>query len=66
MVNEIQAAAPSMAFSFLKINEFILEGAYYKALKETRTLIKHEQEMIENVTTPKPHPQPQGKVANVE
>ncbi len=49
MIREIQDAAPTTAFFFLKINEMILEGSYYKALKEARELMKHEEELIENV-----------------
>lgn len=49
LIREIQDAAPTTTFFFLKINEMILEGAYYKALKETRELVKHEQELIDNV-----------------
>lgn len=49
MVREIQDAAPSATFFFLKINETILEGSYYKALKEARELLKHEEELIANV-----------------
>lgn len=49
LIREIQDAAPTTTFFFLKINEMILEGSYYKALKEARELVKHEQELIENV-----------------
>lgn len=48
-IGEIQQAAPTTTFFFLKINEMILNGSYYKAMKEARELIKHEQELIENV-----------------
>jgi flagellar protein FlbT len=48
-VREIQDAAPTTTFFFLKINEMILEGSYYKALKEARELLKHEEELIANV-----------------
>ena len=50
MVKEIQNAAPRTAFMFLNINERILEGAYYKALKEAKELIKFEEELIKNAT----------------
>ncbi len=46
MIKEIQEAAPSTALRFMAINDKILEGAYYKALKESRELIKYEQELI--------------------
>ncbi|MCB9978314.1 MAG: flagellar biosynthesis repressor FlbT [Rhodospirillales bacterium] len=49
MLREIQEAAPSTAFFFLKINEKIIEGSYYKALKEARDLIDHERELMEHV-----------------
>lgn len=49
LIREIQDAAPTTAFFFLKINEAILSGSYYKALKETRELLAHEQELLENV-----------------
>jgi len=49
LVREIQDAAPTTTFFFLKINEMILSGHYYKALKESRELMKHEEELIKNV-----------------
>lgn len=49
LIRDIQDAAPTTTFFFLKINEMILEGSYYKALKEARELVKHEQELMENV-----------------
>lgn len=45
-VQDIQKAAPSTTVFFRKINEMIKEGAYYKALKAARQLIKHEEELI--------------------
>lgn len=48
MIKEIQEAAPSTALRFMAINDKILDGAYYKALKEARDLIKYEQELISN------------------
>jgi flagellar protein FlbT len=53
LIREIQTAAPSTAFFFMKINEMILDGSYYKAMKEAKELIKHEQELIANVTRKK-------------
>lgn len=50
MIREIQAAAPTTSLFFMKINDMILEGSYYKALKESRELMKHEEELIANVT----------------
>lgn len=49
-INAIQKAAPSSAFFFLKINDFILNGQLYKALKETRNLIEHEKELMANAS----------------
>ncbi len=48
LVRDIQAAAPSTTFFFLKIGEKIIEGTYYKAMKEARELIDHERELLEN------------------
>jgi flagellar biosynthesis repressor protein FlbT len=46
MIKEIQAAAPSTALKFMAINDKILEGSYYKALREAKELIKYEEELI--------------------
>lgn len=48
-IRDIQNAAPSTTTFFMVINDHILNGNYYKALKEARNLIEHEQEMIKNV-----------------
>jgi flagellar protein FlbT len=48
-IKEIQHAAPKFSFVFLSINEKIIEGNYYKAMKEARELIKLEKELIEHV-----------------
>lgn len=48
-IHDIQNAAPSTATFFMVINDHILQGHYYKALKEARNLIAHEQELIANV-----------------
>ena len=50
MVKEIQHASPSCSFFFMQINEKIIEGHYYKALKLAKDLIDHERELIENAT----------------
>ena len=47
-IREIQDAAPSMALRFADISQFILEGAYYKALKNTKKLIQYEKELMDN------------------
>lgn len=49
LIREIQDAAPTTTFFFLKINEMILEGSYYKAMKEAKELLSHEHELISNV-----------------
>jgi flagellar protein FlbT len=49
MVRDIQAAAPSTALFFAKINEHLLKDEYYKALKEARHLMEYEKEIIANV-----------------
>jgi flagellar protein FlbT len=46
MIKEIQAAAPSTALKFMAINDKILDGSYYKALKEAKELIKYEQDLV--------------------
>lgn len=50
LVREIQHAAPSTSFMFLIINEKIIEGAYYKAMKEAKELIKLEEELLRNAS----------------
>lgn len=49
LIREIQDAAPTTTFFFLTINELILEGSYYKAMKNARDLMSHEEELIERV-----------------
>ena len=46
MIKEIQDAAPSTSLRFMAINDKILDGSYYKALKEAKDLIKYEEELI--------------------
>ena len=48
-VKEVQAAAPSTATMFMKINDYILGDQYYKALKEARHLIEYEAQLLSNV-----------------
>lgn len=43
LCQQIQKTAPDTAPYFKKINELIESGSYYKALKETKNLIKFEQ-----------------------
>ena len=47
-IREIQAAAPTTSVFFASINEKILSGQYYQAMKETRELMKYEQELIDH------------------
>jgi flagellar protein FlbT len=48
LVRQIQEASPGTAPYFVRINEMIKGGAYYKALKETKNLIEYEQELFSN------------------
>ena len=48
MARDIQHAAPTTSFMFMIINEKIMDGHYYKALKESKELIKLEQELVGN------------------
>ncbi|PCI99713.1 MAG: flagellar biosynthesis repressor FlbT [Alphaproteobacteria bacterium] len=48
-VNEVQTASPTSSIFFMQINEKIMDGAYYKAMKLTKQLIEHERELLENV-----------------
>lgn len=52
MIREVQSAAPSTALFFATINEKILSGSYYLAMKEARELIKYEDELIGNAKAP--------------
>jgi flagellar protein FlbT len=46
MIMDIQEAAPSTAFFFREINEHLLEGDYYRALKVASSLIEYEKELL--------------------
>ena len=48
IIKDVQAAAPSMMTYIDEINNLILTGAYYKALKHAKKLIEYEKELIEN------------------
>lgn len=48
LVKEVQKASPTSAFFFMQINDEILNGAYYKALKLSKQLIDHERELLDN------------------
>ncbi|CDP51937.1 flagellar biosynthesis repressor FlbT [Paradevosia shaoguanensis] len=47
LVNDIVAAAPSMTPLVDQINNEILTGALYKALKSAKKLIEYEQELLD-------------------
>ena len=51
LVKMIQDAAPSTALFFMKINGQLIQGHYYKALREARDLIAHEDELIASATS---------------
>ncbi|MFN8830271.1 MAG: flagellar biosynthesis repressor FlbT [Labrys sp. (in: a-proteobacteria)] len=48
LVKDILEAAPSMAPWIERINNKILTGSLYKAMKEARSLIEYEQELIDH------------------
>lgn len=48
-ISQIQDAAPSTSLYFMKINDFIMNEQYYKALKEARNLIDYEKELLGHV-----------------
>lgn len=48
LVHEIQRASPSSTIFFMQINEFIIQGVYYRALKVARQLIAHETELLDS------------------
>lgn len=50
MVREVQSASPSSSIFFMQINEEIISGMYYKALKLSKQLIEHERELLEHAT----------------
>lgn len=52
LVKDVQAASPSSAFFFMQINEQIIGGNYYKALKLAGQLIEHETELLDAASQP--------------
>lgn len=50
MVQEVQHAVPRTAMAFMEINDRIMEGHYYKAMKQARDLIDFEKELLTNAT----------------
>lgn len=48
IINDLQAAAPSTMIYLDEINNLILSGSYYKALKSAKKLISYEEELLNN------------------
>ena len=48
LINDLVTAAPSMTAYVDKINNDILTGALYKALKTAKQLIQYEQDLLAN------------------
>ena len=48
LTNDIIQAAPSTLEYIERMNNQILTGAFYKALKEAKSLIEYEQELMSN------------------
>jgi flagellar biosynthesis repressor protein FlbT len=48
LIKDIQKASPSCSIFFMQINDHIISGTYYKALKIANQLIEHERELVEN------------------
>jgi flagellar protein FlbT len=49
IIKDILQAAPSTSPIFVQINANIINGHYYKALKEAKNLIRHEAEILSSV-----------------
>lgn len=49
LVRQIIDAAPSTTAYLLDINEKVIGGSYYQALKEAKKLIKYESELMAHV-----------------
>lgn len=49
LIMDIQRASPSTSTYFMKINDAIIDGSYYKAMKTAKQLIEHEQEILKNM-----------------
>lgn len=50
LVKEVQHAAPTTSLFILDINEQIMGGTFYKALKIAKELIEYEKELIGHAT----------------
>lgn len=48
LIKDIQHAAPSSTIFFMQINEQIIGGVYYKAMKLVKELIEHERELLDH------------------
>lgn len=48
LIKDMQSAAPSTMPQIDRINDQILTGSYYKALKEAKALIAYERELLDN------------------
>jgi len=48
IIKDVQAAAPSTAPQIDTINNLLLTGAYYKAMKSANQLIAYEKELMDN------------------
>ena len=48
LVREVQKASPSCTIFFMQINEQIISGMYYRALKLAKQLIDHEAELMDH------------------
>lgn len=48
LIGEVQNAAPSLIPIIDRINNEILTGSYYKALKAAKALISREEELLDN------------------
>ena len=48
IIKDVQAAAPSTMAHIEVINNHLLTGAYYKALKSANTLVAYEKELMDN------------------
>ncbi len=53
LMKMIQDAAPSTSIFCMKINAQLVQGDYYKALREARDLIAHEDELINGAAAAK-------------
>lgn len=51
LIKELMQAAPSTIPMIEKVNNRILTGALYKALKEAKTIIAHERELLSHASS---------------